>query len=174
MRHENLPAETRKILSEVLNRSRERKVPDVGDCFFLDVPTSRPRSKLDHILAAAIGRRGDALICAKISLEYWNASEYDYMLDPDEWSAGYPVIVEVWNSILLKLPTPMLIHASITTDSLEAIRSLFSLHQKGQRPPKDLPGIGKPLPDNPRHQGWKFRAKEARMIERARKKYHEK
>lgn len=173
MKYEDLPLETRKCLQEILRQKKEEKLPGVGDCFFLKAPTLRPQAEPDHALVATIGQRGDTLICAKMSLEYWEASEYDYMLDPDEWSAGYPAIVEVWNSILFKPSSPVLIHASIPANSLQIIKSLFSLHQRGQSPPKDFRGIGNPLPDDLRHRGWRFRSKEAQVMERVRRHYHE-
>lgn len=175
MRHEDLPSQTRDRLREILlaHRGKAKVVPRVGNCFFLEAPSFRPQEEPDHALVAAISEEKGALVCAKVSLEYWEASEHDYMLDPEEWSAGYPAIVEVWNSILFIPKGPMLIHASISPPTLELLKKLFLSHQSSQSPPMDLRGVGRPMPYDPRHPAWKFRAREAEVMERVRRHYHE-
>lgn len=176
MRHQDLPLEVRDRLREIWqNHKKGRKVivPQPGDCFFLEAPTPRPELEPDHALTAAFSKKGDALLCAKISLEYWEASEYDYMMDADEWTAEYPAIVEVWNTIVFIPRHPLLIHATIPPESLELIKKLFLWHQQGQAPPADFKGIGKPMPDDPDHPMWAFRAREAQVMERVRRHYHE-
>ncbi len=175
MRHEDLPSQTRERLHQILlaHKRKQERVPEVGDCFFLEAPTLRPHCEQDHALVAAISRERGALVCAKISLEYWEASEHDYMLDADEWSAPYPALVEVWNSILFLPAGPTLIHAHIHPHPLELVRRLFLWHQGSQSPPKDFQGVGRAMPHDPRHPAWRFRAREAEVMERVRRHYHE-
>lgn len=175
MNHEDLAFETQKRLHELFRSQKKKawRLPTPGDCFFLVAPTLRPEQELDHALVAGISEAGVGLVCAKISLEYWMASEHDYMLDAGEWTGGYPVIVETWNAMLLLPREPALIHARIHPGVLDDIRQLFLWHQTGQSPPPEFRGGGKPMPDDPDHSAWAFRAKEAGVMERARRHYHE-
>jgi hypothetical protein len=175
MRHEDLPLETQKRLEQILelHRKKVRRVPRPGDCFFLNAPTTNPEEEPDHALVAGLMEEKGGLVCVKISLEYWLASEHDYMLDPQEWGGGYTALVEVWNAILIKTDVPTLIHATIPADQLQNLIQLFLWHQRGESPPKSFRGVGKPMPENPEHPLWQFRAREAEVMERARRHLHE-
>lgn len=176
MRHQDLPLEVQKSLREIWQEHKKGKkviVPQPGDCFFLEAPTLRPEREPDHALTTAISKAGEALVCAKISLEYWEASEHDYMLDAQEWTGGYPAIVEVWNTVLFVPREPLLIHATIPSESLGLIKKLFMWHKDRQSPPYDFRGVGKPMPEDPDHPMWAFRAREAEVMERVRRHYHE-
>lgn len=176
MRHQDLPLEVQERLREIWQDHKKGKkvmVPRIGDCFFLEAPTLRPELEPDHALVAAVSKAGETLVCAKMSLEYWEASEHDYMLDAGEWTGGYPAMVEVWNTLLFIPREPLLIHATIPSETLDLIKRLFFWHQNGQSPPRDFLGVGKPMPDDPDHPMWAFRAREAEVMERVRRHYHE-
>jgi|GEM_PF-2987047 len=148
------------------------RIPRVGDCFFVEAPTLDPLEEQDCVLVVAIKESRGALTAVPISLEYWEASEHDYFLDPSEWEGGYSAIVETWNPLLVLPKAPVRIHATLSSDVLEKVRLLFHYHQRGESPPPDFEGVGKPLTtdDDPR---WEFRAREAALVERARRHLHE-
>ncbi len=175
MRHEDLPLETQEVLRELLvkHRGKEKRVPEPGDCFFLEAPTLRPMEEPDHALVAAICREQSALVCSKMSMECDKATDYDYRLEARNWTGGYPAIVEVWNSVLYKPDHPLLIHARLGSNDLSFLRELFILHQRGQVPPVTLKGVGRPMPEDPKHPLWAFRSREAEVMERVRRRYHE-
>lgn len=175
MRHEDLPLETQQILTELLveHRGKEKRVPEPGDCFFLEAPTLRPMEEPDHALVAAICWEQSALVCSKISLEYDRAAAYDYKLRPQNWTGGYSAMVEVWNSVLYKPNTPLLMHARLGANEIRALKELFLLHQRGQLPPVTFKGVGRPMPEDPEHPLWAFQSREAEVMERVRRRYHE-
>lgn len=174
MRYEDLPLGTQKILREIASecRTKKREIPKVGDCFFLEAPTFRPMEEPDHALVCAILEERSALVCSKISMECDKASHYDYILRPDRWGGGYSAMVEVWNSVLFKPQGPLLIHARIDSEDLRCLQELFLLQQRGQLPPERFRGIG-PVPADPSHPLWDFRAEESQVMERVRRHYHE-
>ena len=158
------------------HRAKPARIPTVGDCFFVDAPTLYPEDESDHVLLAAVQEApSEVLICLDMSTEYWEASDYDYLLDPAEWTGGYSAIVEAWNPILID-PAHMnarRIHGEIRSDILDEIRALFQWHQAGQSPPEDFLAVGRPLPDDESGPRWQFRAREAALMERVRRHLHE-
>lgn len=174
MRQKDLPLETQSLLRETLHRhkSKENRLPAPGECFFLQAPTVRPLDELAQALVAALFREGSFLVCVKISFEYHQRSEHDYLLSPESWTGGYTAIAEVWNPIIF-LPRSVVIHATIQHDTLELIKKLFFCHQNRQSPPRDFQGVGKPMPEDPDHPMWAFRGREAEAMERVRRHYHE-
>ncbi len=162
---------------EIIRRMKEKptRIPNPGDCFFLNAPTLRPLDEPNRALLAAISTTDSGfLICLLMSLEYWEASELDYMMDSQEWTGGYPVIVEAWNPIVIApdelgcIP----IHGELGAEALEKIRILFHCHQFGERVSSSVEAVGRALEDegDPR---WDFRAREAATLERVRRHYHE-
>ncbi|MEJ5375362.1 MAG: hypothetical protein WHX93_02145 [bacterium] len=162
---------------EIIRRMKEKptRIPKEGDCFFLNAPTLRPLDEPNRALVVAVEMTDSGLlICLLMSLEYWEASEFDYMLDSTEWTGGYPVIVEAWNPIVIApdelgcIP----IHGELGAEALERIRILFHCHQSGERVSSSVEAVGRALEDegDPR---WDFRAKEAAILERVRRHYHE-
>jgi hypothetical protein len=173
-----IPDEVRSRLKELLDQHKAKpvRVPGVGDCFFVDAPTLHPLDEPDHALLAAIQEDPTGyLLCMNMSLEYWEASEHDYLLDPGEWTGGYSAIVEAWNPILID-PNHVgsrRIHGEIRSGLLEEIRTLFAWHQAGQSPPDDFLAVGDPLPEDEADSRWGFRRREAGLLERARRHLHE-
>jgi hypothetical protein len=178
MKGRHIPDSVQVRLRALLEQHNARPVrnPTVGDCFFVNAPTLYPEAEPDQALLAAIEEApSDMLLCLNMSMEYWEGSEYDYLLDPKEWTGGYPAIVEAWNRVLVD-PVDMgraRIHGRIQEENLEEIRALSRWHQAGQSPPGDFLAAGNPLPEDEMDPRWQFHMRETGLMERVRCHLHE-
>jgi hypothetical protein len=170
-------------------REGRRQVPErpfAGMTFFLRVPRedapylSTPQSEAArqanredaHALLAVIRELGHGhLLCAKLSLEIAMAGPYDLRIEPHEWVGGYAVIAEAWNTLVVHAGEVDNHHGDLPPELTGQILILFEAFQRGDLAAPQIPMTGPPLEDF--DERLDFQEREAVLIERARRFFHE-
>ncbi|MFP3869627.1 MAG: hypothetical protein ACLFVT_01935 [Syntrophobacteria bacterium] len=147
--------------------------PYTGMTFFLRVPRDQSAEKEDgHALLVVIRELGhDLLLCAKFSLELGMAGPYDLIIEPHQWSGGYAVIAEPWNTLVVHATDVDNRHNDLPHDLTRLISTLVEHYQQGHPPPGNITNVGPPLEDA--DERLEFQEREAALVERARRLLHE-
>lgn len=134
--------------------------PGPGSVFILGGKTLEAPEPVLLLVAARLS--DDRLQCFKMSWEIQFVGPYDLLLDPDEWTGGYSVMIETWNIVDLPeadAPAPM---AQVPDEWLSRALTLNNKWQKGEPPGNEFAAFcGPPLLEIDDRQDFQVREQQA-------------
>ena len=154
------------------NRLSNKKA-EPGYVFFVEIaPAIENEERLAQFVALREERQG-LWLCAKMSIEVEHAGPFDLVLDSDEFTGGYPVMIEAWNVVdLHETDVGHQFHDKIPASLIATALRLFHAHQIDGIVPEDVMELtGPPLDEI--DDRWEFQEKEAFAVERIRRHFHE-
>jgi hypothetical protein len=174
--NENLPSVAREIQEEISGTQTAHQSARAGLIFFANAPISDRKGEQEAVaLVMLLRREGKGLwTCCKISVETSFIASFDLLLDPEEWTGGFPVLLQTWNTITLhEEDMDGTFHESVSHEIVCRAEELYhAFRQTGEVPHHLRHETGRPLSseDDPR---WQFRNAEMETLERVRLHYHE-
>ncbi len=124
--------------------------------------TGGPRAESEPILLLVVEKLSeDRLRCCKLSWETLFAGPDDLLLDPDEWSGGYAVMIEAWNCVDIPTSGPPTGLDAVPPEWVSrALRLQPGFNKSGVRPEHFSVHCGPPLREI--DERWAFRERERR------------
>ena len=151
----------------------KRNKPGPGLTFFAVAPRTREDQE-DVAPFVVLEKDADGLwLCCKMSIETLWAGPSDLLLEPDDWSGGYSILVEPWNVILLhEKDMEGKFFGEISREWVNRALLLYRAYCRGEDTPEEIREYcGSPLEDL--DERLKFQEEEALTLERVRLHYHE-
>ncbi len=124
-----------------------------------------PRAAEEPILLLVLERLSeDRLRCCKISWETVFAGPDDLLLDPDEWSGGYAVMIETWNRVDIPASGPRPAPDAVPPEWVSRTLRMQDAFEKSGTPAEDLSDhCGPPLEEIDERRAFRERERRAAL-----------
>lgn len=163
------------MLSNVEQRLSNRQDLRPGLLFLVSAPPADHEGEQETSPSVMLLRHeGNGLwICSKVSVEISYLGPFDLIVDPEEWTGGFPILLEAWNTVILHTDDMKgKVFEEVNPKWVEMARMLFHAYQRDGEVPDDLVEFtGLYLDEDDTR--WAFRLKEMDTLERVRMRYHE-